>query len=180
MDKEKEKIRKHDYYLKHKEHLYSKHKEWYEKNKSKNKTHIYYKRWVLKYQKECPICKKKIHPLSKFCFYCSHKDAHSGKNNSMWGRRKEKSPHWRGGKRKNKQGYTLICVATGNRRAIYQSEHRIVMEEEIGRKLEKWECIHHKNGIKDDNRIENLVIVVNKKHNGVIRCPHCLKEFLIK
>ena len=52
---------------------------------------------------------------------------------------------------KNPQGY-LSILDNGKRKL----QHRIVMEQHIGRKLLKHENVHHKNGIRDDNRIENL------------------------
>ena len=47
------------------------------------------------------------------------------------------------------------------------AEHRLVMEDKIGRFLTKKEIIHHINHKKLDNRIKNLMILDNKTHNSL-------------
>jgi hypothetical protein len=43
-------------------------------------------------------------------------------------------------------------------------EHDLVMEVLIGRHLYDYECVHHINGIRNDNRKENLMLMTKSEH----------------
>ena len=81
----------------------------------------------------------------------------------------EKHPNWKGGRREHK-GYIIIYQpdhpsATSHKTIL---EHRYVMEMNIGRYLKSSEQVHHINGIKNDNRIENLVLLrSNAEHKTI-------------
>ena len=94
-----------------------------------------------------------------------------------------KSVNWRGGRIISKKGYVWIMSKghPGATKDGYVMEHRLVMETIIGRRLVTSEHVHHLNGIKDDNRPENLAILVTRgPHMGWVLCPHCQRRFLIR
>lgn len=47
--------------------------------------------------------------------------------------------------------------------------HRIIMGQHLGRKLERWEHVHHINGDKKDNRLENLEVLTASEHSKLHR-----------
>ncbi|QNK82564.1 HNH endonuclease signature motif containing protein [Nakamurella sp. PAMC28650] len=81
---------------------------------------------------------------------------------------KDSSNHfWNGGRTVDKSGYILLKDDDHPYRSAagYVREHRVVMEQELGRYLSPGEVVDHINGVKGDNRLENLrVFPTNAAH----------------
>lgn len=110
---------------------------------------------------ECAFCHrralKSIFHRTKYCTArCGNLAAIADGRKNYKG---QSNVHWKGGRREVR-GYVLVYApehpAAMARNKRYVMEHRLVMESVIGRHLERHEQVHHKNGIRDDNRPENL------------------------
>lgn len=81
--------------------------------------------------------------------------------------KKGKIFHWKGGRTIDSNGYVWVYKPEhlNSIHGTYIAEHRLIMEQKIGRYLESNEEVHHINGDKQDNRIENLILFNNKSEH---------------
>lgn len=89
------------------------------------------------------------------------------KNNARhWlGKHGENSSGWKGGVIEDGRGYILIWEPEHPKnRKGYILQHRSIMEKKIGRYLLENEVVHHINRIRNDNRVENLIVMTNSEH----------------
>ena len=101
------------------------------------------------------------------CHKCALRHASSG----------EKNNNWNGGKFINEFGYVALNIRYlseedkkligSTRISRFFPEHRLIMAKKLGRQLSETELVHHINGIKTDNRIENLSLIDPITHRAI-------------
>lgn len=104
-------------------------------------------------KRPCPICGNSKQRHSKICFECykqSRQYPYSQK------------------KHIDKSGYVYVYFKTHPNadREGRIFEHRLVVEQKLGRYLFPFENVHHKNGVRSDNRLKNLELWVKKQPTG--------------
>ena len=116
------------------------------------------------------LVSRKGHPR-RYCSWACRKKHYIGNANPCWK-----------GRYKNRAGYVIIrdtlipdefkpMITCG-----HVLEHRLVMAQHLGRSLERHEVVHHVNGIKDDNRIENLELYPLYEHTGITNGNKLIKK----
>ena len=76
----------------------------------------------------------------------------------------ENNPSWKGGRSQGRDGYVLIRNSDPTSKTRYHREHILVWEAANGPTPKGWH-VHHLNGIKDDNRLENLLAMSKSDHH---------------
>lgn len=114
--------------------------------------------------KHCPACRRQNGRV--LCVCGNPKHFSSSSCNDCCNRKGAGNGNWKGGKRRWKNGY-VTCRVPDHPRGPNVFEHILVMEDALGRYLYPGETIHHLNGIRDDNRLENLELWTRPQPSGI-------------
>lgn len=158
-----------------------------------------------RFERQCVVCSK-ISQVSFLTMKKYYTRGFTGKCNLCFSKsdrpymRGHRNPRWIGWKiRKNRQGYILLNThflskedkslcddMTKNNTKFRRNqifEHKFILAKHLNRPLLKHETVHHKNGIRDDNSIENLELWSTSQPSGqrvsdkIDWCKQFLKDY---
>jgi 5-methylcytosine-specific restriction endonuclease McrA len=100
----------------------------------------------------------------------------SGELNPMFGKRNELSPRWKGGRKVRRDGYIFVVVQDDHPAPAYTKpsglkyslEHRHVMEQHLDRFLHPTEVVHHIDGNRSNNSIDNLALLPDQSTHATL------------
>lgn len=140
----------------------------------------------------CSVCGKEEWVITqrsmipRLCRSCKAKELYKNGKTLQRVNSGNNHPGWKGGINQRSDGYVNVYVDSNHpyfpmakitsKFGGYVLEHRLVMAENLGRFLRDDEIIHHYNGQKSDNRLENLYLMTSKAHRQVI--PQLQKRIL--
>ena len=133
----------------------------------------------------CETCGKerwvqfiKGQPRSLRCPACGYIESGKKRRGILKG---ERSPRWKGG-RQIGRSYVRIWLSPDDffypmaNKDGYVLEHRLVMAKHLGRCLQSWEIVHHKDSIGSHNDISNLQLVQEMQHNQITLLENRIRQ----
>jgi hypothetical protein len=141
---------------------------------------------IMPVKKICINCNKEFMTkylrknIAKFCSkHCKYQNMRGGQHSEKTKQKmsiSHKGPkhwNWKGGKTTHKLGYVYVLAHDHpfRNKDDYVFEHRLVMEKKLNRYLQPQERVHHINHIKNDNRIENLMLFANESEHHKFHPP---------
>jgi len=128
--------------------------------------------------RKCKVCGKDLPKYRKVV--CSYKCNGELTRRRLLGKCGKNSKHWQGGE-----------IIIGNRVWVYDPQHpnakynhnyvvrsRWLMSKKIGRAIRRNEDVHHINGDRTDDRIENLVLLTHKAHGKLLKHTEATKQII--
>lgn len=133
----------------------------------------------------------KRHFCNKQCFWNFRK----GKDYGIFSKlTREKHPKWKGGRITSTTGYVMLYMPkhpSADKKG-YVAEHRFVIEQSLGVTLNRSSVVHHINGNRSDNRLENLQLTNGIAHANIHKiwsykrlfvphkCQHCDNDAAVR